>query len=114
MAVLGVLFTVGNHLKGLSVKKYLPAFLGLFLLAVLPSLLPIECHCQVQAVFLQSGFWSVLLPHAVLLIVLPRVPGLRLVELPARFFADFLNILLDSARIFSYKNPQKMPIEISV
>ena len=35
VAVLGVLFTVGNHLKGLSVKKYLPAFLGLFLLAVL-------------------------------------------------------------------------------
>lgn len=27
VAVLGVLFTVGNHLKGLSVKKYLPAFL---------------------------------------------------------------------------------------
>ena len=34
-AVLGVLFTVGNLLKGVSLKKYVPAFLGLFVLAVL-------------------------------------------------------------------------------
>ena len=46
--------------------------------------------------------------------ILPFFYYTGLVELPARFFADFLNILLDSARIFSYKNPQKMPIEISV
>lgn len=42
VAVLGVLFTVGNHLKGLSVKKYLPAFLGLFLLAVLVRFISAE------------------------------------------------------------------------
>lgn len=32
--VLGVLFTVGNRLMGTSVKTYLPAFLGLFVLTV--------------------------------------------------------------------------------
>ena len=42
VAVLGVLFTVGNYLKGLSVKKYLPAFLGLFLLAVLVRFISAE------------------------------------------------------------------------
>lgn len=34
-AVLGILFTVGNVLRGTSAKKYLPAFIGVFLLSVL-------------------------------------------------------------------------------
>ncbi len=33
--VLGVLFTLGNYLMGNSVKKYIPAFTGLFAIAVL-------------------------------------------------------------------------------
>lgn len=33
--VLGGLFTVGNRLKNISVRRYLPAFIGLFALAVL-------------------------------------------------------------------------------
>lgn len=40
--VLGVLFTVGNVLMGTSVKKYLPAFAGLFGLAVLVRLISAE------------------------------------------------------------------------
>lgn len=40
--VLGVLFTVGNILKGTSVKKYLPAFIGLFILAVIVRLISAE------------------------------------------------------------------------
>jgi uncharacterized integral membrane protein (TIGR00698 family) len=40
--VLGVLFTVGNQLRGTSVKKYLPAFVGLFVLAVLVRLISAE------------------------------------------------------------------------
>lgn len=40
--VLGVLFTVGNILKGTSVKKYLPAFIGLFVLAVIVRLISAE------------------------------------------------------------------------
>lgn len=35
VVVLGGLFTVGNLLRGTPVKKYLPAFLGLFVLAIL-------------------------------------------------------------------------------
>lgn len=40
--VLGVLFTAGNVLKGTSVKKYLPAFLGLFVLAIVVRFLSAE------------------------------------------------------------------------
>ena len=40
--VLGVLFTVGNRLKGISVKKYLPAFAGLFVLAILVRFISAE------------------------------------------------------------------------
>lgn len=40
--VLGVLFTAGNALKGTSVKKYLPAFLGLFVLAIIVRLISAE------------------------------------------------------------------------
>jgi uncharacterized integral membrane protein (TIGR00698 family) len=40
--VLGVLFVGGNVLKGTSAKKYAPAFLGLFVLAVLVRLISAE------------------------------------------------------------------------
>lgn len=40
--VLGVLFTAGNALKGTSVKKYLPAFSGLFVLAIIVRLISAE------------------------------------------------------------------------
>lgn len=40
--VLGVLFTVGNILKGTAAKKYIPAFLGLFVLAVLVRFISAE------------------------------------------------------------------------
>lgn len=40
--VLGVLFTVGNILKGTSVKTYVPAFIGLFVLAIIVRLISAE------------------------------------------------------------------------
>lgn len=40
--VLGGLFTIGNALKGQKVKKYLPAFLGIFALAVVVRLISAE------------------------------------------------------------------------
>ena len=40
--VLGVLFTVGNALRGVSAKKYVPAFAGLFALAILVRLISAE------------------------------------------------------------------------
>lgn len=40
--VLGILFTVGNALRGVSVKKYVPAFAGLFVLAVIVRLISAE------------------------------------------------------------------------
>lgn len=40
--VLGVLFTVGNILKGTAAKKYIPAFLGLFVLAILVRFISAE------------------------------------------------------------------------
>lgn len=42
VVVLGVLFSVGSALKGTSVKKFLPAFLGLFVLAILVRLISAE------------------------------------------------------------------------
>lgn len=40
--LLGVLFTVGNVLKGQSVKTYVPAFAGLFVLAIIVRVLSAE------------------------------------------------------------------------
>lgn len=40
--ILGVLFAVGNVLKGTSLKKYLPAYLGIFILAVIVRLISAE------------------------------------------------------------------------
>lgn len=42
LVVLGVLFVGGNVLRGISAKKYIPAFLGLFVLAVLVRLISAE------------------------------------------------------------------------
>ena len=42
VVVLGVLITVGNRLMGTSVKKYLPAFLGLFVLAMIVRFISAE------------------------------------------------------------------------
>lgn len=44
LAVLGVLFTAGNALRGVSVKKYIPAFAGLFVLAILVRFISAECR----------------------------------------------------------------------
>ncbi|MDE7311124.1 MAG: YeiH family protein [Eubacterium sp.] len=40
--VLGALFTIGNRLKGISFSKYVPAFVGIFFLAVLVRLISAE------------------------------------------------------------------------
>lgn len=40
--ILGVLFTAGNALRGVSVKTYLPAYIGLFVLAVIVRLISAE------------------------------------------------------------------------
>lgn len=40
--VLGVLFTVGNKLKGRAAKSYIPAYIGIFLVAVLVRLISAE------------------------------------------------------------------------
>ena len=40
--MLGVLFTIGNQLKGTEAKKYIPAFAGIFLVSVLVRLISAE------------------------------------------------------------------------
>ncbi len=55
-AVLGVLFTVGNVLKGTSAKKYIPAFLGLFVLAIVVRLISAEYICNR---YLEWAFWAI-------------------------------------------------------
>ena len=40
--VLGILFTVGNKLKGTAAKSYIPAYIGIFLVAVLVRLISAE------------------------------------------------------------------------
>lgn len=57
-AVLGVLFVVGNKLKGVSVKKYLPAFVGLFLLAVLVRFISAEYTLNR---YLEWAFFAILI-----------------------------------------------------
>lgn len=44
--VLGVLFTVGSVLKGVTIKKYVPAFAGLFALSVLVRFVSAEYTCN--------------------------------------------------------------------
>lgn len=54
-AVLGVLFTAGNILKGTKAKTYVPAFIGLFVLAVLVRLISAE---YVMNRYLEWAFFS--------------------------------------------------------
>lgn len=55
--VLGILFTVGNALRGVSVKKYIPAFLGLFVLAIVVRLISAEYTLNR---YLEWAFWSII------------------------------------------------------
>lgn len=54
--VLAVLFTVGNILKGESAAKYIPAFLGLFVLAIIVRLISAEYTLNR---YLEWAFWAV-------------------------------------------------------
>ena len=54
--VLGVLFAVGNALRGVSIKKYIPAFLGLFVLAILVRLISAE---YTMNRYLEWAFWAI-------------------------------------------------------
>ena len=56
--VLGILFTAGNWLKGTAVKKYLPAFLGLFVLAVLVRFVSAEYTLNR---YLEWAFFAILI-----------------------------------------------------
>lgn len=55
--VLGILFAIGNALRGVSVKKYVPAFLGLFVLAVLVRLISAE---YTMNRYLEWAFWAII------------------------------------------------------
>lgn len=55
--VLGVLFAAGNALRGVSVKKYIPAFLGLFVLGILVRLISAE---YTMNRYLEWAFWAII------------------------------------------------------
>lgn len=55
-AVLAILFTVGNVLKGNSAAKYIPAFVGLFVLAVIVRLISAEYTLNR---YLEWAFWAI-------------------------------------------------------
>ena len=57
VVVLGVLFTLGVKLQGESVKKYIPAFLGLFVIAVLVRFISAEFTLNR---YLEWAFWALL------------------------------------------------------
>ena len=57
VVVLGVLFTLGVKLQGESVKKYIPAFLGLFAIAVLVRFISAEFTLNR---YLEWAFWALL------------------------------------------------------
>ena len=54
-AVLGVLFTVGNRLRGLDIRTYLPAFAGLFILSILVRFISAEYTLNR---YLEWAFWA--------------------------------------------------------
>lgn len=56
-AVLGTLFTVGAKLLGEKVKKYIPAFIGLFVLAVIVRLISAEFTLNR---YLEWAFWALI------------------------------------------------------
>ncbi len=55
--ILGVLLTAGNRLRGIAVKKYLPAFLGLYVLAVIVRIISAE---YTMNRYLEWAFFSIL------------------------------------------------------
>ncbi len=55
--VLGVLFTVGNKLRGISVKEYIPAFIGLFVLAIIVRFISAEYTLNR---YLEWAFWALI------------------------------------------------------
>ncbi len=55
--VLGVLFTVGVKLKGQSVKAYIPAYIGLFVLAVIVRFISAEFTLNR---YLEWAFWALI------------------------------------------------------
>ncbi|MDO5546275.1 MAG: putative sulfate exporter family transporter [Eubacteriales bacterium] len=57
LLVLGILFGVGNKLKGTSPKTYLPAFLGLFVLATLVRVISAEYTLNR---YLEWAFWALI------------------------------------------------------
>ena len=57
VVVLGVLFTIGIKLMGGNVKKYIPAFLGLFVLAVIVRLISAEYTLNR---YLEWAFWALI------------------------------------------------------
>ena len=57
LAVLGVLFTAGAKLLGEKVKKYIPAFIGLFVLAVIVRLISAEFTLNR---YLEWAFWALI------------------------------------------------------
>ena len=57
VVVLGVLFTIGVKLMGGNVKKYIPAFLGLFVLAIIVRLISAEFTLNR---YLEWAFWALI------------------------------------------------------
>lgn len=55
--VLGILFTVGAKLQGEKIKKYVPAFVGLFVLAVIVRLISAEFTLNR---YLEWAFWALI------------------------------------------------------
>lgn len=56
--ILGALLTVGNRLRGIAVKKYLPAFLGLYVLAIIVRVISAE---YTMNRYLEWAFFSILI-----------------------------------------------------
>ena len=57
-AVLGILFTVGTALQGRSVKEYIPAFIGLFVIAIVVRIISAEYTLNR---YLEWAFWALIL-----------------------------------------------------
>ncbi|MCQ2111210.1 MAG: YeiH family protein [Bacteroidaceae bacterium] len=55
--VLGILFTVGSHLQGIKASKYIPAFIVLFLIAVVVRIISAEFTLNR---YLEWAFWALL------------------------------------------------------
>ena len=96
VAVLGVLFTVGNHFKGVSVKKYLPAFLGLFLLAVLVRFISAEYTLNR---YLEWAFFAILI--GILVSNTVGVPGWLKPAIQTEFYIKVGLVIMGFSVLFS-------------